>query len=51
MSQWGFVEGQVVRGRNFDVGITNLQKLLSDKRFKGVSMEVGMEKAEVLKDY
>lgn len=27
INQWGFVEGQVVRGRNINVGIANLQKL------------------------
>lgn len=26
MNQWGFVKGEVVRERNFDVRIPNLQK-------------------------
>lgn len=45
MSQWDFVEREVVRERNFDVGIINFQKL-SGNRFKVVSREV--ETVEVL---
>lgn len=41
MSQWEFVEREVVRERNFYVGIINFQKL-SKNRFKVVSREIAM---------